>query len=122
LDRENYESEGILVKTNCFQMTPVGNKNAETLDLTQYLVQIYPLKWSYDDTGARVGLVHVVHDNKRKTFFTEQQADDGASKGDEDDAFKAARRNRSSILSRRILNKCQQDRALNNQFFVSVSV
>lgn len=113
-DRETLEREGLLVQTNCFKLTCKDKGEADESGgdwLFQYFVQVDHLKWNFDDKGLRTTLVV---DDRRKSFFEEhhQGMDIGAY------AAEAALDNRSSTLSRRILNKCQQDRGSSNQFFV----
>lgn len=107
-DRQGLESKGINIMTNCFRIEtiePLSNTN-----LHQYQVQIDPMKWMYGEKGERTDLVV---DDMRNSFFRQQD--------DDDDAEKNALTNRSSVLSRRILNNCQTDREANSQFFVSTS-
>ena len=85
------------MKTNCFKITQTSKM--ENVFLTQYLVQIDHLKYPIDEGFKDKG--RLVRDDQRKSFFAQLDGDE--------DAETISRINRSSTLTRRILNKLQQE-------------
>lgn len=85
---------------NCCKILPI--EPLLNTNLHQYQVQIDPMKWKYGEKGERTELVV---DDIRNYLFWQQD--------DDNDAEKNALTNRSSVLSRRNLNKRQTDRETN---------
>jgi hypothetical protein len=108
-NRTSLEQEGLMVKTNCFEIHPI-DRSSYGRTIIQYVVQILPLRRVKNTaTGEYEGWE--VHPTQKALFAISDNAGgstSAAESGQDNQGDLASQVNRSSTLSRRILNACQK--------------